>query len=522
MPYTSLKIETINTGEQAGTWGQTTNTNLGTALPEAITGRATATFTSDTNLPLPYDDTNASQVFRNLVLNVVSSSNLSATRDLVIPAIEKQYFIENNTSGGQSIRVKTSSGTGVTIPNGRKANVFCDGTNTRFADDYVDINGGNIDNTPIGASTASTGVFTVLTATTGNIDTVNATTGNIDTINVTTLNADDINVTSFDVDTLNVGTQTNKATISYTTNAARTLTIPAVSGNRTFAFLDEAQTFTANQTIGANLVFSGNTRRLQAKFDSQNVDGFLLQHSTPTSGTSLGLIPGTSSIQSDTSLILYSSTDPVNSSYFAAYSSPSITFIETQSVGTATTQDFYIATDGLGRINIDATTGYIGINQAPEALNYVLAVAGSGAEGVKFNCGLVVFTQQYAQTVSGSPRNLYINTNGAIGGISSTRESKGNIAAIEDSSWLMQLEPVSFSRRKQNASGAFTEELYDEVEFGLIAEDVEKVRPELCIKAVKDGQEKLSGIHYEQLIAPMIKEIQNLRAEIEALKAKGN
>ena len=142
--YSPLKIELIGTGEQAGTWGTTTNTNLGTALEEAITGRATATFPSDANYTLTYTDSNSSQVFRNLVLNVTSSGNLSATRDLIIPAIEKQYIVENNTSGSQSIRVKTSAGTGVTIPNGRIANVFCDGTNTRFADDYVALNAGTV------------------------------------------------------------------------------------------------------------------------------------------------------------------------------------------------------------------------------------------------------------------------------------------------------------------------------------------------------------------------------------------
>jgi hypothetical protein len=161
-----LKIEEIGTGEQAGTWGDTTNTNIADALPEAITGRATATFSSDANFTLPYTNTNGTQAFRNLVLNVTSSGNLSATRDLIIPAIKKQYFVENNTSGGQSIRIKTAAGNGVTIPNGSIANVFCDDTNTRFADNFVDINGGSIDDTPIGAASASTGAFTTVNATT--------------------------------------------------------------------------------------------------------------------------------------------------------------------------------------------------------------------------------------------------------------------------------------------------------------------------------------------------------------------
>ena len=161
--YSPLKIELIGTGEQAGTWGTTTNTNLGTALEEAITGRATATFPTDANYTLPYTDSNASQVFRNLVLNVTSSGNLSATRDLIVPPIEKQYFVENNTSGGQSIRVKTAAGTGVTIPNGRVVNVYCDGTNVRFADDLT----GNL---TVGGTVAVTGAATLSSglAVTGN------------------------------------------------------------------------------------------------------------------------------------------------------------------------------------------------------------------------------------------------------------------------------------------------------------------------------------------------------------------
>lgn len=157
--YSPLKVELIGTGEQAGSWGTTTNVNLGTTLEEAITGRATATFPSDANYTLPYIDSNASQVFRNLVLNVTSSVNLSATRDLIVPeitpgvSIEKQYFVENNTSGGQSIRIKTATGTGVTIPNGKVANVYCNGINVRLADDFVGITGGTIANVAITNST---------------------------------------------------------------------------------------------------------------------------------------------------------------------------------------------------------------------------------------------------------------------------------------------------------------------------------------------------------------------------------
>ena len=67
--YSSLKIELIGTGDQAGTWGNTTNTNLGTAIEEAITGSANVTFAS-ANVALALTDTNATQTARNLRLNL--------------------------------------------------------------------------------------------------------------------------------------------------------------------------------------------------------------------------------------------------------------------------------------------------------------------------------------------------------------------------------------------------------------------------------------------------------------------
>jgi hypothetical protein len=55
---------------------------------------------------------------------------------MIVPTIEKQYIIQNNTTGSQSIVVKTSAGTGITVPNGRKAHLYADGTNVIQMVDY--------------------------------------------------------------------------------------------------------------------------------------------------------------------------------------------------------------------------------------------------------------------------------------------------------------------------------------------------------------------------------------------------
>jgi hypothetical protein len=133
--FSNLKVELIGTGEQSGTWGSTTNVNLGTALEEAIVGRATANFASDADLTISLTNTNGTQVARNYILNVTGT--LSATRNLIVPSISKPYIIENNTSGGQSIIVKTSAGTGVTVLNGYRTMVYSNGTNVVQAENYI-------------------------------------------------------------------------------------------------------------------------------------------------------------------------------------------------------------------------------------------------------------------------------------------------------------------------------------------------------------------------------------------------
>ena len=127
--YSDLKIELIGTGEQSGIWGTTTNVNLGIALEEAIVGRANANFTTDADLTITLINTNTTQVARHYILNVTSSGLLSTTRNLIVPTIDKPYIIENNTTGSQSIIVKTVAGSGITVPNGKRMMVYANSTN---------------------------------------------------------------------------------------------------------------------------------------------------------------------------------------------------------------------------------------------------------------------------------------------------------------------------------------------------------------------------------------------------------
>lgn len=133
---TNLKLELIALGEQVGTWGTTTNTNLGTALEQAVVGRVTINFASDANKTITISNTAAAQDARALFFNVTSGVSLTATRDLIVPSINKNYIVKNATTGGQSIRVIVA-GVGVTIPNGKTSLIYDDGTDITYQLDHL-------------------------------------------------------------------------------------------------------------------------------------------------------------------------------------------------------------------------------------------------------------------------------------------------------------------------------------------------------------------------------------------------
>jgi hypothetical protein len=122
--YTDLKVELIGTGEQSGSWGTTTNTNIGTALEEAIVGTVDVAFSSGT-VTLTLTNSNATQSARHLRLNLTGTSG--GAQNLVVPAIQKNYLVNNGTA--DTITVKTPSGSGIGVPSGKTMWVYNNGSN---------------------------------------------------------------------------------------------------------------------------------------------------------------------------------------------------------------------------------------------------------------------------------------------------------------------------------------------------------------------------------------------------------
>ena len=121
--YSSLlRIELIGTGDQPGTWGDTTNTNLGTLIEQAIAGTATFSVTvGDVTLSALNGSSDQS---RCMALLVTGSAGTS--RNIVAPASSKLYVVSNTADA--AVVLKTSSSTGLTIPSGVTQFAYYNGT----------------------------------------------------------------------------------------------------------------------------------------------------------------------------------------------------------------------------------------------------------------------------------------------------------------------------------------------------------------------------------------------------------
>jgi len=131
--YSNLKFEIIDVGGSDGAWGGITNTNIGTAIEQAIVGMATLAtgdFTSNV-ATLSTSNTPAAQNFRAFCLNITAT--LSAAGTVNVPAIQKPYLVLNNSVGGYAVTVKVSGLTGVSVPNGKGCLVYNNGTDVGAA-----------------------------------------------------------------------------------------------------------------------------------------------------------------------------------------------------------------------------------------------------------------------------------------------------------------------------------------------------------------------------------------------------
>jgi len=211
----NLAIELIGTGDQAGAWGNTTNTNLGTLIEQAISGYVTQAVSTgnDTSITIP---NGATGVARNMYIELTGTGGTNT--NLIVPANKKLYFIFNNASG--AVTVKVAGQTGVSVAAGRKLILVSNGTDVIEATSYV-TSGGTISFDSL--------VVTNLAATSATITTLNGTSANITTLSGTSANITTINGTSANITTV-TGTTGGFSSANITTLGSTSANITTLSG----------------------------------------------------------------------------------------------------------------------------------------------------------------------------------------------------------------------------------------------------------------------------------------------------
>ena len=192
---TNLRLELITTGEQQGTWGSTTNKNLGSLLEQAISGWQDIAVDNSgaTETTLVMTDGELSTA-RNMIIEL--SGTITAARNVICPSARKVYIVKNSTTGGFPVTFKVTGQPGVSIPNGATYILYVDGTDARQATGSIASGGTGQGSTPAGFMalqggtlliTASAGTTALTSTSARNVQISGSTTHTITLPDVTTL-----------------------------------------------------------------------------------------------------------------------------------------------------------------------------------------------------------------------------------------------------------------------------------------------------------------------------------------------
>jgi hypothetical protein len=328
MPSTytvNLGIEKPATGEQSGTWGDTTNVNFD-IIDQAVNGSERVTLTSAGTSGSPNDlnivnGSTTSSEGRNKWIEIYSASDLggSAYVRLVPNDAEKILFIRNSLAGSQSVLLfqgTYNASNDLEIPAGVDMVVRFDGagasatvtdvfTKLRAAEittptltaGTADINGGSVDGATVGAASASTGAFTTLTASTSlNIAASTTVDGILDEDNMASDSATKL-----------ATQQSIKAYVDSQVGTVDTLAEILANGNTSGAnnlIIDNGQAITTN-TINETTAASGVTiDSVLLKDDGVNATNLEITNLKANDGTSAGSIADSTGIVTLASSVL--------------------------------------------------------------------------------------------------------------------------------------------------------------------------------------------------------------------------
>lgn len=269
---TNLALELIGTGDQAGAWGNTTNTNLGTLIEQAISGYVTQAVTTGntTTITIP---NGATGVARNMYIELTGTGGTNTV--LEVPANKKLYIIFNNSTG--AVTVKVSGQTGVSVPTGKKMLLVSNGTDIVNGLNYIADFGTN--SFTVTNLTATSATITTLTSPSANITTLTGT-----TLGYTSASLTNLAVTSLTVSSLSLSNATfTSATITTLKSTSATIdNLSSTSANVTTLTGTTAGYSSANITTLSGTNFSATSLTLTNAL--KIAQGGTGQTSTPTNG----------------------------------------------------------------------------------------------------------------------------------------------------------------------------------------------------------------------------------------------
>lgn len=455
----NLGITLIGTGQQAGTWGTTTNTNF-ELLDEAINGVVTLTLSATGSTGSPNDQTisdGTSSTLRHKYINVTSGSDLGGTVHLRLldNAVEKIAIIKNSLAGSQSlvlIQGTYDAANVLTLANGKTVVAKFDG-------------GGS------GATVVNALGSLTLDA--------------VDNVNVTANNSTNESVFPVFVDGA-TGAQGLESDTGLSYNPSTgVLTTTSVTGNLTGAV-------TGNVT--------GNVEG--------NVTGNVTGNTSGSSGSCTGNAATATALASARTITL---AGDVTSSAVSFDGSSNISITTAQAnnsvdLTTHTTGNYVAALSAGTGITLSATSG--------EGITPTIAIG--QAVGTSSN---VQFNSLGVGTASSTTQGEIRATNDITAFFSSDARLKENVCYIDEAlDKVAQIQGVEFDwtedymERRGGEDGMFVRKH----DVGLIAQDVEKVLPEV----VANREDGFKAIKYDRVVALLVNAVHELTNKVEELEAK--
>ena len=236
-----LRLTLPTTGELDATWGDVVNTGITALIETSIAGTAAVTHNDTANYTLTTASGAADQA-RAMFLNVGGA--LTADRNVVCPTKSKLYFVRNATTGSHAITLKTSGGTGISVPSGKYMMLYCDGTNVVEAINWTNANAATATSAATAATATSANTLTTPRAIYGNNFDGSAA---LTQVIAGTYGGTGVNNSTRTITYAGNVEFTGAFNVSLTVPGAYTYTLP--SATTTLAGLGVANTFTTGQLV---------------------------------------------------------------------------------------------------------------------------------------------------------------------------------------------------------------------------------------------------------------------------------